>query len=80
MTLKNTVARMCSNHHSDRLIAEIQQAYIRMNELEDIIAIYSDDLGEAGRLYESLHATMRVYFHLLQARAELEHVDVELEV
>lgn len=84
MKLKDTIPGMLSDDPKECLIAEVQQAYIRMNQLEDLIERFEKD-GDASclpthiRIIKAHHKTLHNYFSLLLTRAVDEGITVHLE-
>lgn len=77
MQLKDTIYGMLSADPRERLQAEVQQAYIRMNELEDRIGICEemDDL----RILKAHHKVLSNYFAVLLTRAANEGIEIHLD-
>ena len=42
MDIKHTIAKMLSDRYDEKLQAEIEQCYIRLNELEEIISLVKE--------------------------------------
>lgn len=85
MELIDTIDKMTSTDYSDRLIAEAQQLQIRMDKLGTMLIKHAR--GELDftpkcpiKLLEAQHRTMNAYYSLLMARAEIEGVELKLEV
>ncbi len=84
MELKDTVEGMLSKSYEDRFVAELEQVYIRMNKLGDMLAEW--DRGELEFepkspkvIYDLQLKVMQAYFGVLVSRAEVEGIKYNLE-
>lgn len=82
MDIKYTIAGMVSDSYEDRLRAEIEQCYCRINELEEIIALKSSTGSYRGievapiEVLEMQHKTMQAYLNVLLYRVSLEKIEI----
>lgn len=85
MQLKDTVGKMLSDDHSYQLQAEIEQAYIRMTELESLLYSIKNDLCSMytpivpTEVLEMQHKTIQAYLTVLLYRAEIEKIEINLD-
>ena len=84
MDIKCTTAKMLSDRYDEKLQAEIEQCYIRMNELEEIIALLKATGSYRGvetapvEVLEMQHKTMQAYLTSLLYRASLEKIEIRI--
>lgn len=84
MELKDTISRMLSDRYEDRFLAEVEQLYIRIKELEKRMRTAKNLMaGEPDpippEVLELQHKAMQAYFQSLLYRASLEGIEIEIE-
>lgn len=84
MDIKYTTAKMLSDRYEEKLQAEIEQCYIRINELEEIISLVKSTGSYRGievaplEVLEMQHRTMQAYLTALLYRASLERIEIRI--
>lgn len=84
MDIKYTTAKMLSDRYDEKLQAEIEQCYIRINELEEIISLVKATGSYRGietapiEVLEMQHEAMQAYFMALMSRASLEKIEIRI--
>lgn len=84
MDIKYTTAKMLSDRYEEKLQAEIEQCYIRMNELEELISLVKATGSYRGvetapiEILEMQHKTMQAYLTALIYRASLEKIEIRI--
>lgn len=84
MDIKYTTAKMLSDRYDEKLQAEIEQCYIRINELEEIISLVKATGSYQGiatapvEVLEMQHKTMQAYLTALMYRASLEKIEIRI--
>ena len=84
MDIKYTTAKMLSDRYDEKLQAEIEQCYIRINELEEIISLVKATGSYRGidvapiEVLEMQHKTMQAYLTALLYRASIEKIEIRI--
>lgn len=84
MQLKDTVGKMLSDDYRSQLEAEIEQIYVRINDLEEVITIAKATGSYRGinvapvEVLEMQHKTMQAYLTALLYRASLEKIEIRI--
>lgn len=84
MDIKHTTAKMLSDRYEEKLEAEIEQCYIRINELEETMALVKATGSYRGintapvEVLEMQHKTMQAYLAILLHRASLEKLEIRV--
>lgn len=84
MNLKKTIGMMCSDDYRERFKAEYFQVDIRYQKLKEMVEKW--DAGELNfaptcprSIYDMQLAAMIDYIAALEARAAIEHIDLNNE-
>lgn len=84
MNLKKTIGMMCSDDYRERFKAEYFQVDVRYQKLKEMVEKW--DVGELNftptcprSIYDMQLAAMLDYIAVLEARAAIEHIDLNNE-